>query len=76
MAAKLEPTNTPGVYRRHSKGCRREGRCECSYVDDVPRTRAPADRYSPHALRGQGGQANRLPSHAAFVAVARVTLHE
>jgi len=32
MAAKLEPTSTPGIFRRHSKGCRREGRCECSYV--------------------------------------------
>ena len=32
MAAKLETTNTPGIFRRHSKGCRREGRCGCSYV--------------------------------------------
>ncbi len=32
MAAKLERTNTPGIFRRHERGCRREGRCECSYV--------------------------------------------
>ncbi len=32
MAAKLETTGTPGVFRRHGKGCRREGRCECAYV--------------------------------------------
>jgi site-specific recombinase XerD len=32
MAAKLERTNTPGSYRRHKGGCRRDGRCECSYV--------------------------------------------
>src|SRR4051794_37537696 len=32
MAAKLETTNTPGIFRRHIKGCDRRGRCDCSYV--------------------------------------------
>ncbi|MEK6327503.1 MAG: site-specific integrase [Actinomycetota bacterium] len=32
MAAKLERTNTPGIFRRHAKGCDGEGRCECPYV--------------------------------------------
>ena len=32
MAAKLETTNTLGIFRRHVGGCRREGRCDCSYV--------------------------------------------
>jgi integrase len=32
MAMKLEKTSTPGIFRRHSKGCSRRGRCECSYV--------------------------------------------
>jgi integrase len=32
MAAKLEATSTPGIFRRHRQGCRREGRCDCSYV--------------------------------------------
>jgi integrase len=32
MATKLEPTNTPGIFRRHVKGCDRKGRCECPYV--------------------------------------------
>ena len=32
MAAKLEQTSTPGIYRRHAKGCTRGGRCDCSYV--------------------------------------------
>ncbi len=32
MAAKLEQTNTPGVFRRHASDCPRQGRCECSYV--------------------------------------------
>jgi hypothetical protein len=32
MAAKLERTNTPGIFRRHAKDCTRKARCECSYV--------------------------------------------
>ena len=36
MAAKLERTSSPGIFRRHSKKCARpkprEGRCDCSYV--------------------------------------------
>ena len=32
MAAKLDKTNTPGIFRRHSQACPRRGRCECSYV--------------------------------------------
>ena len=32
MAAKLETTNAPGIFRRHVKGCDRKGRCDCSYV--------------------------------------------
>ena len=31
MAAKLERTSTPGIFRRHVKDCG-GGRCECSYV--------------------------------------------
>jgi integrase len=30
-AKKLEPTTTPGIFRRHRKGCPR-GRCDCAYV--------------------------------------------
>src|SRR5947207_13542392 len=32
MAAKLETTSTPGIFRRHVRGCDRNGRCDCSYV--------------------------------------------
>lgn len=32
MAAKLTKTSTPGIFRRHAKGCDGKGRCECSYV--------------------------------------------
>jgi integrase len=29
---KLEKTTTAGIYRRHADGCKRSGRCHCSYV--------------------------------------------
>jgi len=32
MAAKLEKTTLPGVYRAHRKGCARSGRCGCPYT--------------------------------------------
>ncbi len=32
MAAKLTKTSTPGIFRRHVKGCDGQGRCECAYV--------------------------------------------
>lgn len=32
MPAKLEQTGTPGIFRRHAKGCARGGRCDCAYV--------------------------------------------
>jgi integrase len=32
MAAKLDKTATPGIFRRHAKGCARKGRCDCAYV--------------------------------------------
>jgi integrase len=32
MPKKLDRTNTPGIFRRHTKACDRNGRCECSYV--------------------------------------------
>jgi integrase len=30
--AKLTKTSTPGIFRRHVKGCIGRGRCDCSYV--------------------------------------------
>lgn len=32
MAAKLEKTKTPGVFRQHRAACPRGERCDCSYV--------------------------------------------
>lgn len=48
--AKLEKTNTPGVFRRHAKGCERSGRCDCSYVVVWRhRGRQHTDTYSTYA---------------------------
>lgn len=32
LMAKLTKTKMPGIFRRHAKGCKGRGRCECSYV--------------------------------------------
>src|SRR5438309_1218456 len=29
---KLARTGTPGIYRRHTTGCKRNGRCRCPYI--------------------------------------------
>jgi integrase len=29
---KLEKTSTPGIFRRHTSTCKRDGRCRCQYV--------------------------------------------
>jgi hypothetical protein len=76
MAAKLEQTSTPGIFRRHAKGCDRRGRCDCSYVivfrdrgrqhTETLRTFAEARE----AKRTRGSQVAR----GEFSALARVTL--
>jgi len=32
MAVKLATTSTPGIFRRHERGCARGARCDCAYV--------------------------------------------
>jgi integrase len=78
MAAKLERTNTPGIFRRHAKGCDGTGRCECAYVITW---RAHGRQHTEtHRTLAEAREAKR--SHEAdvargeFSAMARVTLHE
>ncbi len=78
MAAKLETTNTAGIFRRHSKGCRREGRCECSYVITW---RAHGRQYTEtHRTLAEAREAKRAHeadvARGEFAAAARTTLHE
>ena len=56
MAAKLEKTGTPGVFRRHAKGCDRKGRCDCAYVIVWRhRGRQHTETY-PHVRGGPRGE--------------------
>ena len=75
--AKLEPTSTPGIYRRHSKGCRREGRCECAYAVTW-RARGRQHKES-HRTLAEAREAKRAHESAVasgeFAAAVRVTLH-
>ena len=57
MAAKLEPTSTPGVFRRHRKDCSRTGRCECAYVTTW-RDRG-RQRMSTHRTMAEAREAKR-----------------
>lgn len=77
MAAKLDKTNTPGIYRRHATGCAR-GRCDCAYVVTFRnRGRQHTETYrtlaeAREAKRGRDSQAAR----GEFAPVERVILHE
>ena len=77
MAGKLETTGTPGIFRRHGKGCDRKGRCDCSYVVTFrDRGRQHTETY-PDVLGGQGEGKRTRGSQVArgeFSELARVTL--
>jgi len=78
MAAKLERTNTPGVFRRHAKGCAREGRCDCSYVVTWRAHGRPhTATYRTAAEAREAKRANESDvARGEFTAPARVTLRE
>jgi integrase len=66
MSAKLERTNTPGIFRRHVADCDREGRCECAYVVWRHRGRQHTDTFRTLAeareAKGQRDGGDRRPS--------------
>ena len=76
--AKLEQTNTPGIFRRHAKDCGRRGRCDCSYVITFrDRGRQHTETFrtfaeAREAKRTRGSQVAR----GEFSALAKVTLHD
>jgi len=84
MAAKLEKTSTPGIFRRHMKGCPhhgrpdRKGRCDCSYViafRDRGRQHTETFRTfaeAREAKRTRGSQVVR----GEFSGLAKVTLRQ
>jgi integrase len=78
MAGKLERTDTPGVFRRHRKGCTGAGRCSCAYVIEW---RAHGRKHTEtHRTLAEAREAKR--GHEAdvargeFAAAARETLHD
>ena len=77
-AAKLEPTSTPGIFRRHRQGCRREGRCECSYVivwRDRGRQHTATYRTAAEAREGKRRHESAVAAGEPSSA-SRATLHD
>ena len=78
MAAKLDKTNVPGIFRRHREGCPRTGRCECSYV--IVYLAHGRQRTEPHRTLAEAREAKRTSESAVasgeYQERARVTLHE
>jgi len=78
VAAKLDPTSTPGIYRRHVKGCDRRGRCECSYVVTW-RAHGRQHKETRRTL-AEAREAKRQHESAVasgeFAAAGKVTLHK
>ncbi len=66
MAAPMEKTRHPGIYRRHVKDCSRNGRCDCSYV--VVSEHKGKQRNSTHATLDEAREAKRLKARRAKLA--------
>lgn len=60
MAAKLDKTTVPGIFRRHEKGCRRRGRCDCPYVVRRPAMRTFRTMAEAREGRAQGERQAKL----------------
>jgi integrase len=78
MAAKLERTSTPGVFRRHSKTCERRGRCDCPYVIVWRnRGRQATDTFRTMAEAREAKRTRESESASGqFSPLTRVTLRE
>ena len=78
MAAKLETTTTPGIFRRHSKDCDGRGRCGCSYVirfRDRGRLHMETFRTFAEAREAKRTRGSQVAS-GEFSPLSRITLHE
>jgi hypothetical protein len=78
MAAKLEKTNTPGIFRRHAKHCDRRGRCDCPYVvtfRDRGRSHKETHRTLAEAREAKRTRDSQV-ARGEFAPVERVTLHD
>lgn len=78
MASKLEKTATPGVYRRHAKGCSRKGRCDCGYVivfRHQGRQHTETFRTAAEAREAKRTRESQV-ARGEFAPVAKVKFHE
>jgi len=75
---KLAKTSTPGIFRRHVKGCDGKGRCDCSYVI-VWRHRGKqyTETYRSLALAREAKREHEAEvARGEFSELSRATLHE
>ncbi len=78
MAAKLEKTGTPGVFRRHAKDCLRSRRCDCAYVivwRDRGRQRTESFRTLAEAREAKRTRESEV-APSEFAPSAKVRLHD
>jgi len=76
--AKLSKASKPGVFRRHIKGCRGTGRCECPYVivwRSMGRQFTETHRTMALAVEGRRRRDAEV-AEGAFSKVGPETLHE
>jgi hypothetical protein len=76
MAARLERTNTPGIFRRHRQSCPQRGRCECSYAVPLWVKGRQVMRTFPTFAEAREAQHKGAvsPASSAFAASAKVLL--
>ena len=79
MAAKLDTTSTPGIFRRHAKDCARGGAVRLLLRDPCTAT-AAGSTWRPSATFAEAREAQRTRgsqvARGEFTALARVTLHD
>lgn len=74
MAAKLEKTGTPGVFRRHAGECARKGRCECSYV--VVWRHRGQQRTSTHRTLAEAREAKGQIAAGDRIPASKIVFHD
>lgn len=76
--AKLTKTSTPGVFRRHTRGCHQSGRCDCSYVITWRhRGKQYTETHRTLALAREAKREHEAEvSRGEFSEVSRATLHD
>jgi integrase len=76
--AKLTKTSTPGIYRRHVKGCDGRGRCDCTYaIVWRHRGKQYTETHRTLALAREAKREHEADvARGEFSELSRATLHE